>query len=143
MAPPLSSYFDLLSFDIQLKIYRAKHELEYKQTLDMITKLVYAKACPICSHVSFNMGLGVALSPVCDMRLRNGLLSPISCNNNITIDLKLFSRRCYFYASRETVDQINIMLDLELTMYRKRRTNSYEIPFQYDCVNVKFKQKKK
>ena len=25
-------------------------------------------------------------------------------------------------------------------MYRKRRTNSYEIPFQYDCVNVKFLQ---
>jgi len=142
-----ASYFDLLPFDIKMNIFQKKHELEFKQVLNIIDKLKHATTISSNCNVSFDMALNKTLSPVCDIHMRNGLLTPISTRSNMLIDLSIFSRRCFFYTSCKTIKHVQQLLDVELLMsYKNKRYMSHaEQPntrFKYDCANIKFNQKR-
>ena len=142
-----ASYFDLLPCDIQLQIFQRKHELEFRPTLEIINKLKYA-VNPLHHNVFCDMTLNRASSPVCDIHLRNGLLTPISTKSSILIDLRCFSSNCYFYTSCQTIQLINKMLNADLVMtYRNKHSGlhaeAYNARFKYDCVSIKFNQKRK
>ena len=141
-----ASYFDLLPCDIQLNIFQ-KHELEYMPTLNIIKKLKFAKTYTVHHNVFYDMTLNRASSPVCDIHLRNGLLTPISTKSSLLIDLRCFSSSCYFYASCQTIQLINKMLNVELILtYKNKHSGShaeaYNARFKYDCAAIKFNQKR-
>ena len=73
-----TSLFDLLPFDIQLKIFKQKHELEFKQVLNIIDKLQFVTTLRNSCNVYFEMSFNKTLSPVYEIHMRNGLLTPIS-----------------------------------------------------------------
>ena len=135
-----NSYFDLLPEDVQLKIYKKKHELEFLPTLNLIRKLRYLNH----PNINFDMALKKSPSPLCDIHLRNGLLTQVSNRNNIIIDLRA-SRisHLFFYTSYSMIRAIQNKFDVSVTMTYRNKSNMCHCErcnarFRYDCANFKF-----
>ena len=91
------------------------------------------------------MPLNKTLSPVCDIHMRNGLLTPISTKSNILIDIRIFSSRCYFYTSCEIIECVNTKLNVELFMSYRNKHNkprAENVRFKYDRTSIKLNQKR-
>ena len=85
-----TSLFDLLPFDIQLNMFKQKHELEFKQVLNIIDELQLVATRRNSCNVYFDMSLSKTLSSVCNIHVRNGLLTPISTKNNVLRGLESY-----------------------------------------------------
>ena len=90
-----ASLFDLLPFDIQLKIYKQKHDLECKQVLNIIDKLRFVTIIGNSCNAYFEMSLNKTLSPVWDVYMRNGLFTHI-CKEQYFNRLKNIIMRVLF-----------------------------------------------
>lgn len=141
----ISSYFDLLPDDIQINIYKKKHELEFLPTLHLISKI---KCIKIFKHrpVDFDMSLTKSPSPVCNRHLRNGLLTQVSNRNNIIIDLRLSNCYLYFFTSLSRIQAIQNRFNISIKMtYRNRQLSCNCVgcisKFVFDRANIKFNKR--
>jgi len=90
------------------------------------------------------MAVNKTLSPVSDIHMRNGLLTPISTKNNILLDLRFFSFRCCFCTSCEIPECVETKLNAEMFMSYKNKGHKLRAEctrFKYDCASIKFNQK--
>ena len=136
------SHFDALPEDVQIKIYKKKHELELLPTLNLINKFKYLNHHP---NISFCMSLQISLSP-CDINLRCGLLTELSNRNNIIIDL-CASRihHLFFSASSSMIQHAQRKLNIKIVMSYRNRNHACcdercNVRFKYDCANIRFNQ---